>query len=127
MTYQTQFLLTSYFAKKIINPNTEKDKKFFMCISPACLTVNVQYFLLLNKEKIYKLKFLSLIPHFVDSLFIIVELLSFKPLKMKYDALYHYVYIVFAIIFVMINRKLRGVWSYNLFDLTKSISGNYIR
>ena len=83
----------------------------------------IQYFLLIVPEfgenfDNYELTYTQLIPHAMDTIFIILELINIKDVEFVYLS-YHYIYIIFAIIVVCVNKLYRDIWSYNLFIMTQ--------
>ena len=142
MTYQTQAGLLLYFIAKVQSRlvgagfMSRALPSYFMMIAPPCLAVNIQYFLLLYPEKaadfdLYELGFGSLFPHLLDTLIIVLETSTIASqtsltsslkgptgsLKVS-SILNHLAYVVVSFIYLIINKLLRDVWSYDLFDMT---------
>ena len=127
MTYQTQLLLVLYFVLKVATDGAWL-RTYFMIVAPACLAVNAQYFILLYPSKldknplldIYELSFQSLLPHLLDTIFIVLETLTMHKFPAS-SMLFHFIYIMMAGGVVFINYAYRKVWSYgSVFDMTTS-------
>ena len=130
ITYQTQFMLWLYFMLQIfsLEPNgSEIALNIFHIFAPICITVNVQYFLLLfpkmkNKNgipmKLYDLSFSSIIPHLLDTFLILMELYNINSYDWN-DTLQHLVFLPPTIVIVLFNYIIRGVWSYDLIKLNE--------
>lgn len=123
-TYQKQILFLIYFYLKINNYNNIN--KFLKIIAPPMIIINIFYFkylfphyknsCTLNNYKLYELKFMDLFPHFLDTILIIIELWSLK--KYTFNDIYLPIYFEFLmLISVIVNYKLRNIWTYNIVDL----------
>ena len=127
MTFQTQLLLVLYFVLKVATDGAWL-QTYFMIVVPACLAINAQYFILLYPSQldknplfdIYELSFTSLLPHLLDTIFIVLETLTMHKLPAS-SMLFHFIYILMAVGVVFINYAYRKVWAYgSIFDMTSS-------
>jgi len=127
LTYQTQIILTIYFLLKFKKINFSFNHLLFKIIAPACLCVNIQYFLILFPKRkkndgtqfdIHDMEYNSIVPHLLDSIIIFIELLHLENFHLKHIFLYLY-YLIFAISFTLFNKFIRNQWTYNLLILNK--------
>ena len=71
--------------------------------------------------KLYELSFFNIFAHFIDIIIIIIELWSLS--NYKFSDIYLPIYFqVFMVLSVVINYKLRNVWTYNMVNLKKKIT-----
>jgi hypothetical protein len=132
-TYQKQILFLIYFYFKL---NNYKNLDWFLkIIAPPMIIINIFYFKYLfphykkectqNTYKLYELKFVDLFPHFLDTILIIIELWSLKNYNFKDIFLPIYFELV-MLISVILNYKIRNVWTYTIVDLKNKKSQKMI-
>lgn len=116
ITYLSNFLLLIYFILKLLNFNTNM---LFITIAPICLSVNLNYFLVLYPKKnikLYEIQFHSLVLHFVTT-FIIINELKYITYNSFYNVLEYNYFIIFGILITILNYNIRGIWSYGICNL----------
>ena len=89
VTFQSQILLTAYFIFDSMNINSTK---LLMTVAPACLAVNIQYFLLIfprENTKIFKLEYATLLSHGLNTIFIILKCIDLPLFPIQY-LFYHF-------------------------------------
>lgn len=116
ITYSSNFFLLIYFILKIFKFNTNI---LFIIIAPVCLSVNLNYFLILYPKKnikLYQIPFHSLVLHFMTT-FIIINELKYITYNSFYDVLQYNYFVLYGIIITILNYNVRGIWSYGISNL----------
>lgn len=123
-TYQKQLIFLFYFYLKF--KNYKNLERFLKIIAPPMMIINLFYFKYLfpnytkqcseKNYKLYELSFYDIFPHLLDSIIIILELSSLSSYKFNDIHLPIYFQLM-MLISVIINYKIRKVWSYNIVDL----------
>lgn len=116
LTHHTLFLMFFYFSMALLNI---RSVKFFKIIAPLALTISVLYFYFLYPKqslKIHQLSFSSFFSHFMVIFLVFGELMYIKEYSFK-ETTNCLVFIITALLCVIINYFLRGVWSYNMIVL----------
>mgnify|MGYP001023910423 CR=1 FL=1 len=116
ITYSSNFFLLIYFILKIFKFDTNI---LFKIIAPICLSVNLNYFLVLYPKKnikLYEIPFHSLVLHFMTT-FIIINELKYITYNSFNDVLQYNYFVLYGIIITILNYNVRGIWSYGVSNL----------
>lgn len=116
ITYSSNFFLLIYFILKIFKFDTNI---LFKIIAPICLSVNLNYFLVLYPKKnikLYEIPFHSLVLHFMTT-FIIINELKYITYNSFNDVLQYNYFVLYGIIITILNYNVRGIWSYGISNL----------
>ena len=116
LTHHTIFLLFTYFVMALLDIKSEK---FFKMVAPLALTISVLYFYFLYPKqqlKIHQLSFCNFFSHFMIIFLVFGEFMYIKSYEL-YETTNCFVFVLSALLCVLINYLLRGVWSYNLIKL----------
>lgn len=116
ITYSSNFFLLIYFILKIFKFDTNI---LFIIIAPICLSVNLNYFLVLYPKKsikLYEIPFHSLVLHFMTT-FIIINELKYITYNSFSDVLQYNYFVIYGILITILNYNVRGIWSYGISNL----------
>lgn len=116
ITYSSNFFLLIYFILKIFKFDTNI---LFKIIAPICLSVNLNYFLVLYPKKnikLYEIPFHSLVLHFMTT-FIIINELKYITYTSFNDVLQYNYFVLYGILITILNYNVRGIWSYGISNL----------
>ena len=117
ITYTSNILLFMYYILRyftMYNYDT-----LFKIVSPVCLAVNTNYFLILYPEKeiyLYELSYHSMVSHLMTTFLIIIENKYIKW-NTYYEIFYYNYLILILILITIINYKYRNIWTYNKLNL----------
>ena len=115
-TFSNSCFLTAYFFFRILNYNFNI---FFISIGPICLSINLNYFLILYPKKgikLYELSYISFVQHFMTT-FIVFNELKYIEYNSFYDIFYYNYFILYGVLMTFSNYYIRNIWTYGIANL----------